>query len=185
LKAELAEKGADALFAELERVDPVSAGRIHRNDSYRLTRALEAFRAGGRPLSSYSWFGDESRQPRSGYDFQVLTIQRPRAEVWSRIEARCEAMFREGLADEVARLRSQGFGPNDPGMKAIGYREFWTGDSFRNDLAAVKAQIVLDTKHYAKRQETFLRSAFHRIPTTPVLTAEQARIPFCFRRSLS
>jgi len=174
LKKELAQKGPEVLLEELARLDPVSAERIHINDTYRLLRALEVCRFSGRPLSS---FATGKNRP---YRFAIAEIRRPREELYRRIEARCEEMFRQGLAQEVAELFAQGYTPDDPGLRAIGYREFFidNGDpadapaealtpetaptgkaagqwALSQDIEGVKALITRNSRRYAKRQETF------------------------------
>jgi len=164
LRAELMEKGPAALMAELGRFDPASAGRIHLNDEYRLLRALEVLRACGRPLSS---FGASS--PKGGgesrFRFVLLGISRPRAELYRRIGERCAAMFERGLPGEVRALAEAGYGPGDPGMRAIGYREFFVGGgdppgAFRlsGDLAGVRELVERNSRRYAKRQATYFAS---------------------------
>lgn len=182
--------GPEALRAELEAGDPGSAARIHANDLYRLTRAVEILRATGRPMADFA----ASSSPRGLYRFLPVELSRPREELSRRIDARVDAMFARGLAAEVAALAARGYGPDAPGMKAIGYREFFvegirsadsldgagyagsvSGDSPRGcesrpagmaaglrelspeGLAAISDAIKLDTRHYAKRQETFFR----------------------------
>jgi tRNA dimethylallyltransferase len=172
LREELRERGAAALMEELAAADPLSARRIHLNDEYRLLRALEVFRFTGRPLSGYPRPGfpgnaadaaPGGRRFRPGYRFLLIALDRPRAEVYRRIDERCEAMFRMGLPGEVRRLRDAGYGPGDPGMRAIGYREFFTEDGeggFRlaEDTEAVKALTARNSRRYAKRQITFFAS---------------------------
>jgi tRNA dimethylallyltransferase len=158
LKEELRERGAAALMADLAVWDPESARRIHLHDEYRLLRALEVFRLCGRPLSSFP-------RPtcRPGYRFLLIGLERERSEVYRRIDERCELMFRAGLPGEVRRLWEAGYGPGDPGMKAIGYREFFIeeeggGFHFAEDLEAVKALVARNSRRYAKRQLTYFTS---------------------------
>jgi tRNA dimethylallyltransferase len=172
LKEELRNRGALALMEELARCDPVSAGRLHINDEYRILRALEVFRLSGKPLSSYSVSGGvpenaagtEGGPSREGrYHFLIIGLEWERAELYSRINRRCAEMFRLGLPAEVARLREQGYGPDDPGLKAIGYREFFIEDRpghyrLAEDPAGVEALIAQNSRHYAKRQITFFAS---------------------------
>lgn len=174
---DLAERGPEALRAELAAGDPGSAARIHANDLYRLTRAVEILRGTGRPMADFA----ASVSPRSCYDFLLVELSRPREELWRRIDRRVDAMFARGLAAEVEALAARGYGPSDPGMKAIGYREFFVNPipvAGRTDegpergsagaapglrelsaagLEAIAGEIKLDTRHYAKRQETFFR----------------------------
>jgi tRNA dimethylallyltransferase len=162
LEAELLSRGVPALMEELASCDPISAARIHSNDTYRLQRALEVFRSSGRPLSSYSQIGAVSRN-RSRYRFLILGLERSREDVYRRINERCALMFRQGLGEEVAGLHAAGYGPGDPGMKAIGYREFFVEKSpglwdISADLEGVQTLIARNSRRYAKRQLTFFSS---------------------------
>jgi len=157
IQAELAERGSAVLRTELALVDPESAARIAPADLYRITRALEVYRCSGRPLSSFVPLAE----PRPRWDTLVVGLDRPRAELYARIDARVDAMLAAGLADEVQALRAAGYGPGDPGMRAIGYAEFLAAAPRRNDslpLEAIAAEIKMHTRRYAKRQLTFMRS---------------------------
>jgi len=158
LKLELKEKGAAALMEELARCDPPSAEKIHINDEYRLLRALEVQRLSGRPLSSYSVTGP----PRPQYRFLTAGLFRSREELYRRVDERCAAMFASGLPDEVRRLHEAGYTPRDPGLRAIGYREFFVqdGEEYRlsQDIAGVQALVAQNSRRYAKRQITFFAS---------------------------
>jgi len=161
LKEELREKGAAALMEELARGDPVSARRIHINDVYRLLRALEVLRLSGRPLSSFTTNQQEPTR-KENCRFILAGLSRPREELYRRIDARCAAMFAQGLPDEVRGLYDRGYTPRDPGLRAIGYREFFIQeeDSYRlsNDISGVQALVAQNSRRYAKRQITFFAS---------------------------
>jgi tRNA dimethylallyltransferase len=162
LKQELAEKGAEVLMAELAGRDPVSAARIHLNDTYRLLRALEVCRQSGLPLSSFA-VHPAPLSARPCYRFLIVELYWPREELYRRIDRRCEAMFRAGLADEAAALYHKGYTPDDPGLRAIGYREFFIRDDegrwrFSSDTEGVKALVARNSRRYAKRQLTFFSS---------------------------
>ena len=145
-------RGAEALREELAATDPGSAARIHSNDTYRLTRAVEILRATGKAPSC---FAPESR-PRDRYRFLILGVVRDREALKERIAARVDAMFAAGLEAEVQALREAGYGPEDPGLKAIGYREFFELEgASREEIAAA---VCLHTVQYAKRQMTFMRA---------------------------
>ncbi|MDR0553222.1 MAG: tRNA (adenosine(37)-N6)-dimethylallyltransferase MiaA [Treponema sp.] len=173
LKQELRERGAAVLMEELALGDPVSAGRIHLNDEYRLLRALEVLRLCGRPLSSFQASGagtDTDGSGRPGYRFLIIGLSRPREELYRRINLRCAAMFREGLPGEVRRLYEAGYTPLDPGLRAIGYREFFVEAAegkngkeppvfrFLEDFAGVEALVARNSRRYAKRQAVFFAS---------------------------
>jgi len=163
LKNELNKKGILPLMKELSSCDPVSAGRIHINDEYRLLRALEVYRFCGRPLSS---FEINTPQKRSNYRFVIIGLSCSREELYRRINLRCEEMFRSGLAEEVHALYKAGYTPDDPGLRAIGYREFFIKEVDENsgtrtkwrlshDIDGVKALVAQNSRRYAKRQTTF------------------------------
>jgi tRNA dimethylallyltransferase len=155
LKAELLRQGTGPLVKELERRDPRAAERIHPNDAHRLLRALEVCRL-GLPLSSFV----QGKMPRRGFRFFAAGIRRPREELYRRIGRRCDDMFRLGLAAEVEGLFKRGYTPRDPGLRAIGYREFFVPEasgrwSFTGDSAGVRTLVARNSRRYAKRQETF------------------------------
>jgi len=133
--------GLSRIAERLRRVDPVSAERIAATDQYRIMRALEVFDQTGRPVTS-------------------VALSRERAELRERIVARVTAMFESGLRDEVERLVAAGYGATAPGMRAIGYREFFADDGSvrpRVQDPSIAREIVVNSRRYAKRQETFFR----------------------------
>lgn len=159
LQERLASEGGEALRRELEKIDPKSASNINQNDDYRVVRALEVYYASGKPLSFY----ELPSVFRSQYTFFILNLERAREELYERIDKRVDLMFSEGLVDEVKNLLSSGILPSDPGMQAIGYREFFTpGSGFPfnctdADMQHIKQRIQRDSRHYAKRQITFFK----------------------------
>ncbi len=155
LRDELDKKGLAALFRELEQIDPPSAGRIEPGDAYRVIRALEVYRVSGKPLSAYT----PPSSPRPGLNILSVGLYREREELNRRIDRRVERMFEEGLVDEVKTLMRRGFGPKAPGMKGIGYREFFVmRESGCITFPRLKEMIQQHSRRYAKRQMTFFRS---------------------------
>ena len=161
LRAQLQERiqriGAAAMHAELASFDPASAAKIHIHDEYRILRAHEVYCASGRPLSSF----ELSYRYREGFSFCPIFLDRPRDELYRRIEARVDEMFEQGLEQELVRLIAQGCTAAHPAMKAIGYREFFELSPDAPAAAsrdAVCALIKRNTKRYAKRQQTFFQS---------------------------
>jgi tRNA dimethylallyltransferase len=159
LKQELDEKGIYILMEELSECDPISAQRIHINDEYRLLRALEVYRSCGRPLSS---FKANTGKKRGNFKFTIIGLSRPREELYQRINLRCAQMFKQGLAEEVHSLYEAGYTPNNPGLRAIGYREFFVEDidepgkwRLSKDINGVQALTAQNSRRYAKRQITF------------------------------
>jgi tRNA dimethylallyltransferase len=139
----------------LAEVDSVAEARIQPHDAYRLQRAWEVWLQTGKALSSF----ERSRQPRGGFEVKLLGLDRPRAELYTRIDARVDAMIEAGLEAEVRGLLDAGLPPEAPSLKAIGYAEFlpWLLEA-KGSLADVKTAIAQNSRHYAKRQLTFFRS---------------------------
>ncbi len=154
LREELSRRGLPALFTELEHADPAYAAKVGPEDRQRILRALEVYRLTGRPVSAFP----VPNVPREDYRFLLVGLDRDREELYRRIERRVAGMFRDGLVDEVKELRRRGFGESDPGMQAIGYREFLhmerTGCLTLKD---VQDLVVRNSRRYAKRQITFFR----------------------------
>lgn len=151
VRKEIEEHGKPWAYEKLREVDPVSYGRINQNDIYRISRALEVFYQSGRPLSSFEVKKDvrEDLQPL----IIGLTLDKPILD--KRIEERVDAMFKEGLLDEIERLKSEGADLSWPGMQAIGYKEFFIPNL---TLDEIREKIIIATRQYAKRQMTFFRS---------------------------
>mgnify|MGYP001250944118 FL=1 len=154
ISAELKERGLAALRAELEAVDPVLARRIHPNDRQRIVRAVEVFRATGKPLSTWQELHgfQESR-----YTALKLFLHREREDLYRRIDRRTLRMVEAGLADEVRQLLAMGYGPELKPMQSLGYRQMTDHLLGKIDLEEAVRQIQRDTRHYAKRQITWFR----------------------------
>lgn len=155
LERECDTRGLDALYRDLQGVDPVTTGRVSPNDGYRIMRALEVWRVTGRPLSSYQ----PPTVPRDGYRFLLIGLRRLREQLYRRIEYRVQEMFANGLTREFKTLRARGYTADTPAMRGIGYREFFLasrlGCTTLDDLAEM---IAGNSRRYAKRQITFFRS---------------------------
>jgi tRNA dimethylallyltransferase len=153
---ELKTKGVAVMREMLAQVDPVSNNRIGAADAYRISRALEVYRQTGKPLSSFV----PPRTIRGELDAEVLVLNRSREQLARRIEDRVDRMFSLGLYDEVLGLLDAGYSAADPGLRAIGYREFFdqAGKIRSRTDPQIRDDVVLDTRRYAKRQGTFLRS---------------------------
>jgi tRNA dimethylallyltransferase len=154
LKAELRERGLASLLAELDRVDPATRRAVAAGDSHRILRALEVHRSTGRPLSSFI----NPDRPRPGYNFLLIGLHRERSELYRRIDARVEEMFRRGLLEEVKGLLERGYGAEDPGLRGIGYREFLQMREGCQTLSEVREAVQRNSRRYAKRQITFFNS---------------------------
>ena len=151
LRDRLRTEGAAALHAELARSDPDGAARLSPADVNRVLRALEVVQLTGAPWSSF-------RPPdtvRRDFELLILGLHRDRADLYRRIDRRVEEMFAGGLAAEVAALRARGYHRDTPGLRSIGYAEFFHADSAPDE--AILRLVQRNTRRLAKRQLTFFR----------------------------
>ena len=119
IEAELQEVGIEALHQRLAQVDPLAAAKLHPNDKRRIIRALEVHRHNGQPISHEQVHFDEL--PDQGC--RVFGLEWPRATLHDRIEARVDAMFNNGLIEEVRSLRERYGQLGRTASQAVGYRE--------------------------------------------------------------
>lgn len=155
LEGELAERGGEAMLAELAQVDPEAAGRLHPNDHKRIVRALEVYRSTGKTISQHNR-ETRSLPPR----YQALTIGlnfQDRADLWARIDARVEQMAAAGLEREVRELLSSGLPPTCTAMQAIGYKEFVAAVEGEMTWREAEELVKLRSRQYAKRQITWFK----------------------------
>ena len=155
LEREFAERGPERLFERLGRLDPDAAARIHCRDRTRVVRALEVVLGTGRPLSQWQrehGFGDRS------FDVLGVGLDRPRAELYERIDRRCRRMMDEGLPDEVRGLLDMGYAPSLRSMQGVGYRQAALWVTNRIGAADALSSMQRDTRRLAKRQLTWFRA---------------------------
>ena len=151
LQARYRDGGAEALFAELVRIDPTYAATRHPNDERRIVRALEVWRLTGRPYSS---FHTTDGVRRSDLRPLLLGLRWDRDELYRRIDARAQAMFDHGLVAEVAGLRGR---LSPEAAQAVGYKEVLAHLEGRCDLATAIATVCRNSRHLAKHQLTWYR----------------------------
>jgi tRNA dimethylallyltransferase len=149
-----ADFGEGVLYADLVRLDPEAAIKIHPNDLRRTVRALEVYYLRDRKLSEFQ--KEHAFQDRP-FPFRLLFLARGRAELYARIEQRVDRMIADGLADEVKGLMLKGYGSELVSMQAIGYQHFMHHFLDRSTFDETVAFLKRDTKRFAKRQFTWFR----------------------------
>lgn len=144
--------GRKLLHDELAAVDPKTAERLHVNDVRRVIRALEVYRLTGVPFSQ-----QPQLQSEAPFRYRVATLTMDRATLYRRIERRVDEMIASGLVDEVRGLLQQGVPADAQAMKGLGYKELVP--YLRGDCSLEQAidDMKLGTRHYAKRQLTWMR----------------------------
>ena len=159
LRAELntvaqTEAGRLELHRELAAVDPVTAGKLPVNDVRRVIRAIEVWKATGVPFS-------EQPARENGNDgrfiWKAVSTQMDRAVLYERINSRVTGMIRSGLREEVEALLNEGVPENAQSMSGLGYKEMIPCIRGEYSIEDAAERIRTGTRHYAKRQMTFLR----------------------------
>ena len=154
LAAELAEKGPETMYAQLQAVDPEAAAAIHPNNQVRVLRALEHFRATGKRLSEQKAQSLPLERP---YRSLVLGLDFPdRAQLYRRIDLRVDKMLDAGLLDE-AKLVYDHRQTYRTAAQAIGYKEFFPYFEGTASLDACTEKLKQASRNYAKRQLTWFR----------------------------
>ncbi len=146
-------EGIEPLLGELGRVDPVSAASIDPTKPRRIVRALEVYATTGIPLSQLQ------RERKIGIPFTPVFfgLDVERAELYRRINSRCEMMLRQGLLDEVGGLSGRGYTASLNALKTVGYAEVF---AYRGGTIGYEDMVRLfkqNTRRYAKRQLTWFR----------------------------
>mgnify|MGYP002751492126 FL=1 len=155
LEQRLETEGGQVLYAELLEQDPLAASKIPIQNHRRLLRALEVMQVTGQKFSDQSQH--ETAQAR--YETCILALDRPRDQLYERINARVQAMVAQGLEAEVRHLYQVAQGQLLPSVQGIGYKEWWpylAGDI--TDCETVIAAIQQNSRRYAKRQLTWFRN---------------------------
>lgn len=149
--------GWPAVHAELARVDPEAARRLHPTDSQRLQRALEIYRLSGIPMSALLAQG-EKQTP--AYDYLALgLLPSDRAVLHTRIAARFDEMLAQGLEDEVSALRQRyRLSLELPSMRCVGYRQVWEAQDGRIPRGELRDRGIYATRQLAKRQLTWMKN---------------------------
>lgn len=157
LDARAAVEGWPILHAELARLDPVAAARIHPNDPQRIQRALEVCYISGKPFSEL-----QARVAVESAEYRYLKLAlapAKRAVLHEIIERRFRSMMEKGFLEEVKRLRARGdLHAGLPSMRAVGYRQLWEHLDGACGLEEAVRRGIVATRRYAKRQLTWLRA---------------------------
>ena len=150
----LTEKGEKYLHDLLEKVDTVSAEKIHFHNNKRVIRALEFYEKNHYPISEHN----ETQQHReSPYEFRYFVLNDDREKLYQKIELRVDEMVQNGLIDEVKHLKEMGYHRGMVSMQGLGYKELLSYLDGECTLDDAVSQIKQSTRHFAKRQLTWFR----------------------------
>lgn len=148
----LENEGRLYLHKKLTEIDPITAKKLHPNDSFRVIRALEVYNDFGKPMSEV-----QTKTPPS-YDIVYAGLNSADREyLYSRINLRVDLMIEAGLVDEVQNLINK-YGKTLSLLKTLGYKEI---SEHLDGLYSLEESIELikkNTRNFAKRQLTWFRA---------------------------
>ncbi|KJJ39532.1 tRNA (adenosine(37)-N6)-dimethylallyltransferase MiaA [Aequorivita vladivostokensis] len=150
LNLELNEKGLEALQNELRNADPVYFEKVDIQNPHRVIRALEIYRATGKPYSSF--LKKENIQRDFNTLFIGLTVNRE--IIYERINHRVDTMIKEGLIDEAKSLFQY---KEENALQTVGYRELFEYFEGKISLEEAILEIKKNTRRFAKRQNTWFK----------------------------
>lgn len=150
LKSRYEQEGLEPLVRELKLVDPDHYAIVDRHNPKRVIHALEVYYTSGKP---YSFFRTGQRKKRP-FHIVKIGLNRPREELFARINTRVDQMVADGLVEEVNRLQPY---RHLNALNTVGYKEIfrYLDGEWTFDYAIEK--IKKNTRDYAKKQLTWFR----------------------------
>ncbi|MFH1359674.1 MAG: tRNA (adenosine(37)-N6)-dimethylallyltransferase MiaA [Candidatus Omnitrophota bacterium] len=152
LEREAKQKGEEALYQKLQKMDLESAAKIHPHNTRKIIRALEVVLKSKRPISKLQ---KERKGLWGQYAIDCFALSIPRERLYERINQRVDQMFAHGIVDEIKCLERKKWSPTAKGI--IGFKEIKGYLDGIYDLERAKYLMKLNTRHYAKRQMTWFR----------------------------
>lgn len=153
LEDRLDDEGAEALYEELQEVDPEQAEKADPTKTQRVIRALEVYHGTGKPLTHYY-----ENQPEPPFSYTTVVLNRDRQKLYDRINARVDRMLDAGLLDEVREvMQLDGVALDEPPLSTIGYREPIQYLRDEIDYEEMVRLVKRNSRRYAKRQLTWFR----------------------------
>ena len=170
VRNEYQKNGLEWLQSEVERLDPVYWQEVDKQNPQRLMHCIEVTLTAGQPYSNYRKGGVTAQE--RGFDVEYIMIERPREELYERINLRVHKMMEQGLLQEAQRAFDQlgllGDEPLDENsipnsVNTVGYKELLK--YFRGEWSLERAieMIQQNSRHYAKRQMTWWRRTMNNI----------------------
>jgi len=151
------ERGVEWLHEGLRKIDVVAAEKIDARNARRTIRALEVI------LTTGKKFSEQRGQVESPYRLVAIGLNRPRPELYERVDQRIETMFANGFVDEVRGLLENGYSPKLPSMSAIGYRECVKVVEGNLTEEEAKFEMRRATRIFIRRQANWFKEADPRI----------------------
>jgi tRNA dimethylallyltransferase len=147
LEADLEREGPGVLYERLRIADPVTAERVDPRNGRRIVRALEVLAQG--EATHGAALPDEPVRWRTS---TIIGVTSPRQDLVTRLDARVERMWADGLLDEVAQLQAKGLERGVTARRAIGYAQALAQLGGTATRAEAIAETQALTRRYARRQ---------------------------------
>jgi len=153
LESRLAVEGKEALYSELQSIDPESAAAMDSTKFRRVIRALEIFYETGTPISHFH----KQHKINKIYDATFFGLNWERNLLYERINKRVETMFANGFLDEIRQLNAAGFDDQFQSLQTVGYKEAFA--YLHNEISKERMIELMkqNTRRFAKRQMTWFR----------------------------
>jgi tRNA dimethylallyltransferase len=135
------------LYERLKKVDPETASGLHPNDKRRIIRALEVYKLSGKKMSEHK---KTAKGIWGKYDITLIGLAMEREELYKKIDERVDKMFKQGIINEVRRLRGKKLSRS--ASQALGIKEisgFLKGEYSKDEASRLLKQ---NTRHFAKKQ---------------------------------
>lgn len=145
--------GVEHVHNRLKSIDKAAAERIHPNNLKKVIRAIEVYESTGEGIREFK----ESLVPTKDYKCVLIGLTRDREELYQRIDQRVDLLMEAGLVKEIEFLLEKGLSENHISMKGIGYKEIISYLHGEYDLEEAIRIVKRNTRHYAKRQMTWLK----------------------------
>lgn len=158
IRARVAALTLPEALAELGARNPAGLGELDVDNPRRVRRALERCLAAGRTIAELAQAFAEQPGPFAEYRVELVRLDRESDDLQRRIEARVAAMLRDGLVEEVRRLRTEGLAENPSAARAIGYRETLAMLDGLLPPGRLAAEIAQNTRALVKKQRTWFRT---------------------------
>ena len=170
VRMEYQQKGIEWLQQEVQRLDPVYWQQVDQHNPQRLMHCIEVSRASGQPYSCFRKREKHADNHPLPFDVQYIMVERPREELYARINLRVEKMIEQGLLQEAQAAFQKLNIPLDGNIEldystlpnsvnTVGYKELLR--YFRGEWTLQHAieMIQQNSRHYAKRQLTWWRKS--------------------------
>lgn len=160
LKQRYQEEGIDKMLAELKLIDPLHYDTVDHKNWKRIIHALEIFYTTGKPYSSFltrkTLRNIDKKTNTTNRPFRILKIglERPREELFERINSRVDAMINSGLLHEAMTLYKH---RNKNALNTVGYKEMFNVLDGTWELTMAIERIKKNTRVYAKKQLTWFK----------------------------